>query len=271
MKKIITSNRIVSELEFPWDDINAGQSVYEVIRIIDGVALFLEDHFIRLIHSLESQRISFDLEFVEFQQKINDLVAINQNTEGNIKFVYPLFQNNIKWFFAFIPHSYPTGSDFLNGVCTDFLFDERENPNAKIVQNTIRESANQMLDKWKLYEVLLVNRKGQITEGSRSNVFFVKNDVFYTAPTSMILVGVTRQKVLECLENLGFQLIEEAVSISEIDHIDGAFLTGTSPRILPVRSIGKQSLPAQLSIVKKLMEGYDEMIRQYILLAKTSY
>ena len=271
MKKIITSNGIVSELEFPWVEYNTVQSVYEVIRIIDGVALFLEDHFNRLIHSLENQGISFELGFEEFQQKINDLVVINQNTEGNIKFVYPLFQNEKKWFFAFIPHSYPTHSDYLSGVSTDFLFVERENPNAKINQNSLREKANQMIHEQKLYEVLLVDRNGIITEGSRSNVFFVKDGVFFTAPSSKVLVGITRQKVLECLNDLGFILIEEAVKASEINRYDGVFLTGTSPKVLPVHSIGTRIFPAQLSAVNKLMESYDEKIRQYILLAKTSY
>jgi branched-chain amino acid aminotransferase len=271
MKKIFTSNGIVSELEFPWDEYNTGQSVYEVIRIIDGVALFLEDHFNRLIHSLENLGISFELGFEEFQQKIVDLAAINQISEGNVKFVYPLIQNETKWLFAFIPHNYPSRSDYLNGVSTDFLFDERENPNAKINQNSLREKADQLIHEQKLYEMLLVDRNGMITEGSRSNVFFVKDDVFFTAPSSKVLVGITRQKVIECLNDLGFILVEEAVKASEINQFDGVFLTGTSPKVLPVRSIGNQIFTAKLSVVKKLMESYDERITQYILLAKTSY
>ena len=270
MKKIITSNGIISELEFPWTQYNTGKSVYEVIRVIDGVALFLEDHFKRLINSFENQGVSFEFRFQEFKQKITDLTILNQVSEGNIKFVYPLNKSEFQWFFAFITHSYPTSDEYQTGVSTGLLVTERENPNAKITQNSVRESANRKMNDDKLYEVLLVNRDGMITEGSRSNVFFVRNDVFYTAPASMVLVGVTRQKVLECLKVLGFILLEEAINASEISQYDGAFLTGTSPGVLPVRSIGDQIFPVQLSSVKKLMENYNNMIAQYILNEKFS-
>jgi len=109
-----------------------------------------------------------------------------------------------------------------------------------VIQATIREGANKMIADQKLYEVLLVNRDNLITEGSRSNVFFVKDNVFYTAPASSVLVGVTRKKVIECLYKLEYMLVEEAVISSEIGNYDAVFLTGTSPGILPVQSIGNQ-------------------------------
>lgn len=31
-----------------------------------------------------------------------------------------------------------------------------------------------------------------ITEGSKSNVFFIKNNVIYTPPENMVLKGITR-------------------------------------------------------------------------------
>ena len=51
-----------------------------------------------------------------------------------------------------------------------------------------------------LYEVLLVNRDGVITEGSRSNVFFIKSGEVYTPPTDAVLPGVTRTMIIRILE-----------------------------------------------------------------------
>ena len=104
-----------------------------------------------------------------------------------------------------------------------------------------------------------------ITEGSRSNVFFVKDDVFYTAPAFQILVGITRQKVVDCLNGLNYPLIEQAVKASEMNQFDAVFLTGTSPKVLPVKSIGDLIFDARLSSVKKLIEHYDKLITQYII------
>jgi len=126
-----------------------------------------------------------------------------------------------------------------------------------------------MIEELKLYEVLLVDRDGNITEGSRSNVFFVKAEVFYTAPESKVLVGITRQKVIECLRQLNFKLVEKSVSAVEISQFDAAFLTGTSPKVLPVNSIGKQVFNTQTVVLQKLMKSYDESIATYIEKAKS--
>lgn len=264
MSIIITNAGIVPESECCLDDFHSDQSVYEVIRVIDGIALFLEDHFARLKKSMLIQGLIFQMNFLDFKRNIGVLVKQNQKTEGNIKFVYSIVDGNIHWVFSFIPHGYPTPEDYQSGVTTDLLFAERQNPNAKVIQIAIRDEATQIISDRKLFEVLLVDRDGMITEGSRSNVFFVKDDVFYTASATMILVGITRQKVLECLFGLGFSLIEEAVGVDKIDDFEAAFLTGTSPKILPIRSIGERVFDIRDSAVVKLMESYDKMILDYI-------
>ena len=65
----------------------------------------------------------------------------------------------------------------------------------------IRERPVRLISDNKLYEVLLVDRNGRITEGSRSNVFFVKGNKFYTGPSAMVLVGITRKKYWNAWRN----------------------------------------------------------------------
>ena len=262
---IILTNRGVFQKSFPFEStFNSDLPVYEVIRIIDGTPLFLEEHFGRLNHSMQIKNWEPDMEFEEFKDRIRQLIKLNQKRVGNIRFQYFMSGDENSWVFSFIPHSYPTAEDYRNGVPIDLLFDERENPNAKVVQNEIRERSNEMISSRKLYEVLLVNRKGLITEGSRSNVFFVKDEVFYTAPSSMVLVGITRQKVMECLKILNCIVVEEAVSVCQLSQFDAAFLTGTSPKVLPIRSIGNQEFKVQLLSVEKLKERYNNLIADYI-------
>ena len=267
----IANNGIYQSLENSKDFLNSEHSVYEVIRVIGGVALFLDDHYIRLCKSAEIQGISLFVKFPEFKERIADLVRLNTKPDGNVKCVFAFASGNINWIFTFIPHSYPTLDNYKFGVSTDLLFAERANPNAKVIQNKVREKANRMIEELKLYEVLLVDRDGYITEGSRSNVFFIKDEVFYTAPESKVLVGITRQKVIECLRQLNFQFVEESVSSNEIDQFHAAFLTGTSPKVLPVRSIGKRLFDTQLGALQKLMKSYDDRIETYIEKAKAEY
>ena len=68
----------MTESEFLKTSFQADQLVYEVIRIIDGIALFLEDHFVRLMRSMQIQGLTFQMDFQDFQENIAELVRQNQ-------------------------------------------------------------------------------------------------------------------------------------------------------------------------------------------------
>ena len=123
------------------------------------------------------QGLKFQMDFLNFKQNIAELVRQNQIMEGNIKFLLFVKEDNIHWVFSFISHNYPASEDYQSGILTDLFFAERPNPNAKVIRPGIRDEADRMIFERKLYEVLLVDRDGMITEGSRSNVFFVKSNV----------------------------------------------------------------------------------------------
>jgi branched-chain amino acid aminotransferase len=106
--------------------------------------------------------------------------------------------------------------------------------------------------------VLLVDRNGQITEGSRSNVFFIKDGEVFTAPADKVLLGVTRSKIIEIIKGMGVRLHEEAVSAGDIGSFDAAFISGTSPKVLPIASTGSTEFDVNDPILRKVMEKYDE-------------
>ena len=261
---IVTNTGILPQSELNILRFKSEHSIYEVIRIIDGVALFLEEHFDRLVSSAQMYGFHFSMEFSVFRHNITELVRLNQVKNCNVKFALSEKQNKIQWLFSIISHSYPDSNDYQQGVATDLIYAERENPNVKIIQNSIRERASQMTADQKLFEALLVDRNGMITEGSRSNVFFVKDNIFYTAPASAVLIGITRQKVIECITELGFKVAVQAISVTDIGSYDAVFLTGTSPKVLPIRSIGQFEFNAQLLVVKELIDCYNRMIDRYI-------
>lgn len=261
---IITNQGILPSSALHTDLLNPERAVYEVIRIMDGTAIFLEDHFYRLERSFQIQGIQIPMNFSVFENQTAELVRINQKAEGNLKFVYVGNGHQYEWAFFFIPHSYPSDDDYKFGVKVDLLQAERNNPNAKVIQQSVRDSANQKIAENKIYEVLLTDNEGIITEGSRSNVFFVKDDTFYTAPESKILVGITRKKVIKCLDQLHLQVIETGIHSNEISDFDALFLTGTSPKVLPIQSVGKLYFSTTNPFVKKLMSSYDQMIVDYL-------
>ena len=235
---------------------------YEVIRVLDGKPLFIREHYLRFQESVVRAEGGFSLDFVGFRWAIMKLIQMNQKTIGNIKIVYWHQDPEDHYLYYFIPHAYPNQQDYDQGVRVGVLEAERKNPQIKMIQPLIREQANQLLQENPWYEVLLVNHFGEITEGSRSNVFFIQNNQIVTPPINDVLPGITRQKVIKCISELGYSCREQAVKLRDLASFEAAFLTGTSPKVLPIAQIGNHQFKTLSPIFKAIAGRYEEKIQQ---------
>ncbi len=239
-------------------DQNDEKRVYEVLRVEKGIPLFFEDHLNRLLLSAKLAKMELDLNESEILQLLFNLIKSNKVSEGNI---YLSFYNSFTAYF--IPHKYPTADMYSNGVKCGILSAERENPQAKILQVNVRKRADEMIAKNNFYEVLLTDRQERITEGSRSNIFFVKGKEIITPSAAGVLLGVTRKKTISLAEGLGFELTETDIHLSGLESFQAAFLTGTSPKILPIRKINDFNFNSKNEVVRQLMKEYDELTKNY--------
>jgi len=240
--------------------------IYEVIRVIDGVPLFLEDHLERMRKSAELVGIKIDREDEEIKRDIKILIEKNQEKNLNVKLLYSSIDDSSPILLAyFIKSFYPPEEYYENGIHTILFNYERENPNAKVQKSSFKEQVNEELEKNNAFEALLVNSNGYITEGSRSNMFFVKGNRIYTAPKGAVLLGITRKYILQVCSELNIDVIEENIHVDEIPHLDGAFMSGTSVNVLPISSIGDIKLNSVNNlIIKKVSHGYMDKVKTYI-------
>jgi branched-chain amino acid aminotransferase len=233
--------------------------IYEVLRVVQGIPLFLEDHLERFYHSAQIAGKTITFSENQIKEFLKNLIEKNETNEGNVLISCKI---NLKAFF--IPHNYPTDKMYKEGVSCGILKAERENPNAKVFQTTVRQQADKMLAEQGFYEVLLVDHLGKITEGSRSNVFFVKGKELITAPQNKVLLGITRQKTIRLAENLNIQVKETEIELNELSNYDAAFITGTSPKILPIKKVDQITFIPQNEIVRQLITSYDVLIENYL-------
>jgi branched-chain amino acid aminotransferase len=233
--------------------------IYEVLRVIRGIPLFLEDHLDRFYHSAQIAGKTITFSENQIKEFLKNLIEKNETEEGNVLISCKI---NLKAFF--IPHNYPTEKMYCEGVFCGILQAERENPNAKVFQTTVRQQADKMLADNGFYEVLLVDHLGKITEGSRSNVFFVKGNELVTAPPEKVLMGITRQKTIRLAHILNIQVNEREIDLSELSNFDAAFTTGTSPKILPIKKVDRITFSPHNEIVRQLMKSYDNLIEEYL-------
>ena len=229
-------------------------SVYEVVRITDGEPVYLPEHFLRLEKSLASMGKVPLFTCETLRGCIDDLVAESGIRNHNIKIEAEVSGYSRLYL---TPTHYPAPEMYETGARTELFRGERRNPNVKMMDRALREATNAAIKEKGLYEVLLVDRNGCITEGSRSNVFFIKDGEVFTAPSEKVLLGVTRSKVIEIIHDLGVTLHEEAPSAADIADYQAAFISGTSPKVLPIANIGEVSFDVNDPVLRKIMEKYN--------------
>jgi branched-chain amino acid aminotransferase len=233
--------------------------VYEVLRVVNGVPIFTKDHILRLFHSAQIAEKQIGFTESEIQNLLMVLIAKNEVRNGNLLIS---FKTNLKIFF--IPHDYPSEEMYEQGVECGVLEAERKNPNAKVFQTQVREKANNLIAENGYFEVALVDYLGRITEGSRSNLFFVKGDRIITSPGKDVLLGITRKKIIQLAKDLNISFFEKEILYKEISTFDALFITGTSPKILPVRKVANLEFNVQNEVVQLLVKSFDSLINEYI-------
>ncbi|WP_423128602.1 aminotransferase class IV [Gaoshiqia sp. Z1-71] len=243
------------------------KQVYEVLRVIGGKPLFWEDHFARFLKSCELSVIETLETKSLFYNQLARLITVNRLIEGNIRL--DLFQQEagatIRY--SLIPHKYPSPLDYQQGVEVGLFHAMRENPQAKVVLPSVRERANQLIAEKRLYEVLLVDQRGLITEGSRSNVFFLKEGRFFTPPASQVLPGITRMKVIDCMGLMNAELEETAVPVDELNRYEAVFLTGTSVGVLPVSVVEGDRFSVENELLHQLIVTYNRYVDDYLMVS----
>ena len=230
-------------------------SVYEVIRLIDGKPQFFEDHYRRLEKSLASMGMAVPFSSGRLESCIEELVSESGIRNHNIRIEVDISGHSV---LHLNPTHYPSQEMYEKGVRTDLFYGERKNPNIKAMDQELRDATDKAIKEGGLYEVLLVNRDGRITEGSRSNVFFIRGGEVYTSPSDEVLLGVTRSKIIEIIEQAGRTIHFESVKADDLGSFDAVFISGTSPKVMPVSAIGELTYDVNDPLLRDIMYRYEQ-------------
>lgn len=263
--KITNDEDIFSQIEKP--------PIYEVIRVIDGVPLFLEEHLDRMFYSAKITGHELARDEKEIRGDIKNLILKNNLIDLNIKLLSTEIENGDKVFLVYCINSfYPPKEYYATGIRT-ILFDyERQNPNAKVLFTSFKNEVAKRLKEKDAFEALLVGKSGYIPEGSRSNMFFVEGDKVYTAPESEVLLGITRKHILKVCKELDIKIIEESIHKDHISKIDGAFMSGTSVNVLPISEIDDFKINSMSNkIILKISRSYNKKMIDYIEIHKDKW
>jgi branched-chain amino acid aminotransferase len=235
-----------------------GDSVYEVLRLTRGNPIFFSDHMERLAMSAKLQKKKILADITTIRDAIISLSRSDKKRESNLKIVFNYNGDTYNWLIYHIEPIYPTELQYRNGVKGILFFAERKDPESKVINHKLRSSIYHKLILEGGYEAVLVNEKNLITEGSRSNIFFLKGETLVTAPDNVILNGITRKYILQICSEHNIRVDLSCVNIDNIRDYDAVFMTGTSPMVLPFNCIGDKYFNVRLPMVERLRKLYLE-------------
>lgn len=113
-------------------------------------------------------------------------------------------------------------------------------------------------------EALMLNKDGYVAECAGDNIFIFKDDTLLTPPAGAgILIGITRNVVMELATKMGIQVKEELMTRYDLYIADECFLTGTAAEIIPVVKIDGRVIgtgkPGKITL--DLLKRYRDLTR----------
>ncbi len=233
-----------------------GDSVYEVIRMVKGNPVFFSDHMERLVSSVRLQQKELLAEPSMIKRDVINLAKTERRKDVNLKIVFNYNLGSVNYLIYFIEPIYPSEEQYKKGVKGILFRAERKDPESKVINHKLRSSIYHNLILLGGYEALLVNEENCVTEGSRSNVFFLKGDVLATAPDDKILNGITRKYILEICRENKIRVEFKCIPVDTISGYDSVFMTGTSPVVLPFCCIDDITFKVRVPLIELLRKLY---------------
>ncbi len=242
-------------------------AVYTSLKVVKGKPFFPEFHIDRLIES--ANLIGMKHKFTKEEMIDWIYKTINENKIDNALFRIILIgddENRVENTYFFI---IPLGLTFYpdkyysKGVKVVTYKGERFLPQSKSKNLLLNFLAFKKARENNALDALLVDHNNNIREGTRSNVFFIKDDVLVTPPKDVVLEGITRKIVLELAKEY-FEIEEREVSIDELPNFDECFITSTSMNVMPVSNIDDK-ITYSINKSRILNKAYKEYYHKWVL------
>ena len=253
-----------------------GDGVFEGIRAYNGRVFRLDEHIDRLYDSAMAIMLDIPLSKDEMKQAILETLRVNDLLDAYIR---PIVSRGVGDL-GLDPRKCPVPNVFIISQPWGAMYGDLYDKGLSAVAVTVRRNApeslspniksmnylNNILAKIEANqkggdEAIILDVRGNISEGSGDNIFIIKNGTISTPQVMNNLRGITRAAAIEIAQDLGYPLLETDLGLFDLYTADEVFVTGTAAEIAPIatvdgRSVGDGSVG---TITKELMQRFKEL------------
>jgi branched-chain amino acid aminotransferase len=109
-------------------------------------------------------------------------------------------------------------------------------------------------------DALMLDWRGQVSEATGANIFFVMDGEVHTPIPDCFLDGITRRTVMGIARRHQMKVVERVIMPDEMAHATEVFLAGTAAEVTPVREIAGQTYTPG-GITETLLRDYEALVR----------
>lgn len=273
-----------------WDDSNVhilshtlhyGTGVFEGVRAYNtdnGGAIFrLQDHTARLFDAASKLNIQIPLTADELNKAQIDVLKANNLNEAYIRPIVYLGNESL----GIRATDLSVNVAIAAWEWPSYMSPEKKELGLSIIKSSHEQYSNSLHACYKIIgtyinstmalhealskgadEALLLDKNGNISEGSGENIFIVKNGEIYTPKTDYCLNGLTRQSIIQIAKDQNIKVIETNLKYEDLVMADEAFFTGTAVEVTPITSIDSNKIGSgkRGEISHILQQKYSEIV-----------
>ncbi len=224
--------------------------IFETMRVYRGKIIYLDAHIKRMRESAKILGIE-----CPSQQKIKKIISDTIN-KSKIKDMYLRLTLSArgseivvdtKEYVSYTKDKYRDGFK----ICVGPLKQDEKSifSRIKTTKRSLYESNFAYAKKKGFDEAIILNKRGEIAECSRSNIFLVKNNELFTPDISCgCLSGITRRVIIDLAKQNNIKCNQTRLTMKDFNNCDEAFLTNSLMGVMP---INKKCARITLLLIKK--------------------
>jgi branched-chain amino acid aminotransferase len=230
-----------------------GDGVFEGIRAYNGRVFRLDQHLERLYDSARAIELDIGMTEQDMAEAVLATCRANDLRDAYVRLVVTRGRGDL----GLDPRKCPRPTIFIiadsialypeeyygRGLDLITCFTRRNSPDALDPAIKSLNYLNNILAKIETIragvpEGIMLSHDGYVAECSGDNIFLVNDDHVLTPLVSVgSLRGVTRQAVIELLDEMGIETRRELIRLLAVYTAREVFLTGTAAEIVPVASV----------------------------------
>lgn len=237
------------------DGFDFGIGVFETIAVENGKPVFLKEHLERLA----AGSAFFELEQTVEEGEILEYLETVRESEGWSHGALKIAVSAFNRLFSIRPNTY-TKEQYERGFVLGFS-EIRRNETSPFTYHKTLNYGDNILEKRRAHEKgidepVFLNMKGEICEGSTTNIFFAGNGKITAPPLkSGMLPGIMRRFVYEQAKQNGMELEERVLYRDDIGEFDECFVTNSLLGVMSAARLGEREFFSRL-YAERLAEDY---------------